>query len=161
MFFILNILLLFAVQIPKIVVVNITHITTTHALCTWQRITDDNKTYGAVAGYKVSFTHNQRSGMELDVSSSQSNVYLVDLFPNTSYGVIVFGYNHYGDGVISDVYNFTTKGMLIVSLIEVTGNERCHLFWMAVTQHDACTQQNFAILERKFFSYACVCDQEN
>lgn len=142
------------VQIPKIVSVNITHITTTHALFTWKRIKDNNKTYGVVAGYKVSFTHNQRPGIELDVSSFESEVQLNDLLPNTSYGVIVFGYNHYGDGAISDVYNFTTKGTFIAGNLQ-----RGYLFWFAIDMYvhnRRCCDIDIALLKRLFsyFLYA-------
>ena len=115
-------------QIPKIGSAKITHITTRDALFTWLRIKDNNKTYGAIIGYKISLTHNQRPGIELKVSSFESEVYLNDLLPNTSYGVIVYGYNHYGDGVISDMHSFTTKGM------SFAGNLQQGL-WFAIDTH--------------------------
>ena len=103
---------LFIVQIPKIHSANITHVTTTHAQFSWQMINDNNETYGVITGYKVFITHNHQPRLDLEVPSVLTKVHLNDLLPNTSYGVLVFGYNHYGDGMISDMFNFTTRGML-------------------------------------------------
>ena len=80
-------------------------------------INDNNHTYGVITGYKIFITHNQLPRLDLEVSSFQNDVHLNDLLPNTRYGVAVFGYNQYGDGVISDMFNFTTRGMLESNIV--------------------------------------------
>ncbi|XP_028415638.1 uncharacterized protein LOC114539003 [Dendronephthya gigantea] len=95
------------VQIPKVVSANISEITTTRALFSWQRIIDNNETYGILTGYKYIINH--QPGQSFVVTAHQNEAYLDNLQPNMSYGVQVFGYNHFGDGVISDLFNFTTR----------------------------------------------------
>ena len=109
-------------------------------------INDNNETYGVIAGYKIFITLNHQPRIDLEVSSFENEVHLNDLLPNTSYGVIVFGHNHYGDGMISDMFNFTTKGI-----------EMCfrllHLLWQLIqcielvsTQFSKTNDKSFIIL---------------
>ena len=104
---------LLTVQIPKIVSANVTLITTTQALFSWQKIQNNNKTYGIIIGYKIVVRRNHQAIMNDEVSSSESEFQLSDLLPNTNYSITVLGHNHYGDGVISNMFNFTTRGMYV------------------------------------------------
>ena len=106
-------LLFFAVQIPKVLFGNITHVTRTSGVLSWKKVPDSEESYGIISGYMIFINSEDEHSRNLTVSRNESEIQLRDLHSGTSYNLTIIGFNSFGKGMISDIIEFKTRGGLM------------------------------------------------
>ena len=103
---------MFLVQIPKVLAGNISHITKTGGVFSWSRIPDSGETYGLISGYKIHIICEDQHTRNMTVSRNESRIELSDLHAGKNYNLTIYGFNEYGEGMVSDVVQFKTRGKI-------------------------------------------------
>ena len=103
-------------QIPKAIPQSITNVTRTGGVISWNKIPDSEESYGKISGYKIFIICEDQHSRNMTVSRNQSRTELRDLHSGTSYNLTVVAFNSYGEGIVSDIIGFTTRGKRNVTI---------------------------------------------
>lgn len=99
----------FIVQIPEVLSGNVSHITRTSVVFSWNKIPDSEKSYGKITGYKIIIHRENHRSRNMTVPKNESTIELRDLVPGNGYNLTVIGFNSYGEGLVRDVFGFRTR----------------------------------------------------
>ena len=100
----------FSAQIPKVILESISNITRTSGVFSWNKIPDREESYGKISGYMIFIICEDQHSRNITVSRNKSRAELRALHSGTSYNLTIVAFNSYGEGIISDIISFTTRG---------------------------------------------------
>ena len=101
---------MFSVEIPKVVSGNISQVTKISGVFSWKQIPDSEESYGIISGYKIFINCEDGRFRNMTVSRNESEIELRDLHSGTNYNLTIVGFNIYGEGRVSDIIGFRTRG---------------------------------------------------